>query len=67
MSSFEGEKMQTQHNVLRYRIDLQFHDYEPAIETDDNGHSSRNIDYKIKRKKAIKQEIGCKFIRIDPA
>ena len=25
-----------------------------------------NIDYKIKRQKAIEQELRCKFIRIDP-
>ena len=27
---------------------------------------TRNVDYKIKRQKAIEQELGCKFIRIDP-
>ena len=66
MSSFEGEKMQTQYNVLGYRIHLYFHDYKLAIETNENGHSDRNIDYEIKRKKPIEQEIGCKFIRINP-
>ena len=34
MSSFEGENMQTQYNVLSYRIDLYFHDYKLAIEID---------------------------------
>ena len=29
MSSFEGGNMQTQYNVLSYRIDLYFHDYKP--------------------------------------
>ena len=33
---------------------------------DENGHSDRNIDYEIKRQKAIELELGCKFIRIDP-
>ena len=27
---------------------------------------TRNIDCKIKRQKAIEQELGSKFIRIDP-
>ena len=36
MSSFEGENMQTQYNVLSYRIDLYFHDYKLAIEIDKN-------------------------------
>ena len=53
------------HNVLRYRIDLYFQDYKLAIEIDENGHSDRNINSKIKRQKAIEQELGCKFIRID--
>ena len=50
MSSFELENMQTQY-VLGYRIDLYFHDYKLAVENDENGHSSRNIDQKIKRQK----------------
>ena len=47
-SSFEGVNMQTQYRVLRYRIDLHFHDYKLAIEIDENVHSNRNIDYEIK-------------------
>ena len=53
MSSFEGENMQTQYNVLSDRIDLYFHDYKLAIEIDENGHNHRNIDYEIKRQKSI--------------
>ena len=48
-SSFEGEKMQKQYNVLGYRIDLYFYDYKLEIKVDENGHSNRNVDYKIKR------------------
>ena len=66
MSSFERENMQTQYNVLSYRIELYFHDYKLTIEVDENGHSDRNIDYELKRQKAIEQELGCKYIRIDP-
>ena len=66
MSSFEGENMQAQYNLLSYRIHLYFHDSELTIEIDENRHSDRNIEYKIKRQKAIKQELGCKSIRIDP-
>ena len=28
-------------------------------------HNDRNIDYKVKRQKAIEEETDCKFIRID--
>ena len=41
--------MQTQYNVLSYRIDLYFHDYQLALEICENGHSDRNIDYEIQR------------------
>ena len=66
MSSFEGKNLQRQYNVSGYRIDLYFLDYKLAIETDENGHSDRNIGYKIKKQKAIEQELNCEFIRIDP-
>ena len=65
MSSFEGEHIQTQYHVLSYRIDLNFHDYNLAIEIVENENSYRNIDYEIKRQKAIYQQLGCKFFRID--
>ena len=66
MSTFEGENMKPQYNFLSYRIDLYFHEYKFAIECDENGHSDIDIDYEIKTQKAIEQELGCKFIRIDP-
>ena len=55
ISSFEGKNIQMQHNVLGYRIDLYFHDYKIAIEIDKNRNSDRNIDYEIKRQKAMQQ------------
>ena len=60
------QKRCTQYNVLSYSIDLYFHDCKLAIEIDENGQSNRSIDYEIKRQKAIAQELGCKFIRINP-
>ena len=60
------EKTANTVNVLGYGIDLYFHDYKLAIEIDGNSHSARNIVYKTKREKAIEQELGCEFIRIDP-
>ena len=44
---------------------LYFSDHKLAIEIDENGRSEKNIQYKIKRQKAIEQEPGCKFIRIE--
>ena len=35
-------------------------------EIDENGDSYRNLGYETKRQKAMEQDLGCKFIRIDP-
>ena len=43
-------------NVLSYWVDLSSHKL--AIEIDENRHSNRNIDYEIKRQKAIEQNLG---------
>ena len=65
MDAFEGENMQAQYSVLDYINYLYFHDYQLAIELDENGHKDRNIDHEIKRQKALEKELGCEFIRID--
>ena len=51
--SFKEENLQTQYDILSYRIELYSHDYKLAIQIDENRHSDRNIDYKRKRQKAI--------------
>ena len=53
--AFEGENMQTQDNVLGYRIDLYFHDYNLAIEVDEKDHKDKNIDHEIKRQTALEK------------
>ena len=65
ISSLAKGNMQIQYNFLSYRIDLYFHDYQLAIEIDENRHSDRNIDSEIKRKKSVEQELCCKIIAID--
>ena len=55
MDAFERENMQTQYNVLGYRIDLYFHDYKLVKEVDEKGHKDRNVDNEIKRHKAIEK------------
>ena len=39
--------METQYNVLNYRIDLYLQDYKLAIEIDEKRHRSRNIDCNV--------------------
>ena len=53
MNWFKGENMQTQYNVLSYRIDLYFHDCRLAIEIFENGYSDRNIEYKKQQNKNL--------------
>ena len=42
MRSIEGENTQKHFNTISFKIDLK-------IEIDENLHSNKNIDYKIKR------------------
>ena len=65
-STFERENMQTQHSVLSYRIDLYFHKYKLAIEVDELRHAHRSVNNEIERQGALKRELNCVFIGIDP-
>ena len=67
MRAFSTEEVSLQHIVLGYRIDAYFIKHKLAIEIDEQGYNNRNIDYEIKRQKAIKKELGCEFIRFNPA
>ena len=62
LKSFPGIKMIQQYFVLnnKYKIDLYLPDYRVAIEIDKKGH----ID-KERRQKYIKEELDCKFKRIN--
>ena len=64
-SSSEGENMQTQYSMLGYGVDIYFHDYKLAIEIDENGHSDRNIDYKIKKSKSNRYLCMCMCMYVD--
>ena len=67
MTVFAVEKVILQHNVLGYRIDAYFFKHKLAMEVDEQGHNNRDIDYEIERQKPIENELGCEFIRINPA
>ena len=56
-----------QHNILGYKIDAYFPKYKSAIQVDEQGHNGRDIGYEIERQQTIEKELGCKFIRINPA
>ena len=67
MTLFSAEKIILHYNVLGYRIDAYFPKYKLTIEVDEQGHNDRDIDYEIRRQKAIEKELGCEFIRINRA
>ena len=51
-----AEKIILQCNFLGYRIDAYSPKYKLAIEVDEQGHNDREIDYEIRRQKAIEKE-----------
>ena len=65
VTMFAVEEIILQHNVLGYRIDAYFFKHKLAIEVDEQGHNDRDIDYGIRRQKAIENELGFEFIRIN--
>ena len=67
MTLFAAEETILQHNVLGYRIDAYFLKHKLVIEVDEQVQNDRDIDYEIRRQKAIEKELGCEFIRINPA
>ena len=46
ISKFEEKNMQTQYNVLGYKIDLYFHDDKLVIEIDENSPSKKTLNIK---------------------
>ena len=48
---------------ILFRIDVYFTEYFLAAEIDDQNHENRELIFKDKRQKALKKELGCKFIR----
>ena len=66
LEMFSKEEILLQHLVLGYKIDAYFVKYKLAIEIDEHNHESRD-DQKELSKNAIKQKLGCIFIRINPS
>ena len=66
MTFFAAEEIILQHSVLGYRIHALFPKYKLATEVDEQGHNDRDIDYEIERQKAIRNKLGCEFLRINP-
>lgn len=67
MKVFQAKNILLQHYVLEaYRIELYFPEYKLAVEVDEKGHKDRNEHKENERESAIKERLGCTFIRINP-
>ena len=66
MKMFSKEKILLQHSVLSYSIDLYLLKHKLAIVVDEKGHKDREEHKEIERQRAIKKELDCKFIGINP-
>ena len=66
LEAFSREEILLQHPVLGYKIDAYFVKYKLAVEIDENDHALRDSEKELSRENAIKQRLGCKFIRINP-
>ena len=56
---FSAEEILLQRNVLGYKIDAYFRKYKLAKEIDELGHKNRDIDYEIRRQKALEKDLDC--------
>ena len=63
---FSAEEINLQYNAAGYRIVAYFPKYKLTIEVGEQGHNNRDIDYEIRRQKALEKELGCEFITINP-
>ena len=53
--------------AVDFKTQLGFNSMIQYCQVDEQGHYDRDIDYEIERQEAIEKELGCKFIRINPA
>ena len=61
------KKIQVDKNGCKYillKFDIYFSERLLALETDEKGHTDRDVIFEEKRQKALKRKLGCKFIRI---
>lgn len=64
--AFPGENIELQKQVLGYRIDLYFTDYNIAVEFDEEHHHA-HIDLDAIRQARIETELKCTFVRARPS
>ena len=61
------KKIQVDKNGCKYillKFDIYFSERLLALDTDEKGHTDRDVIFEEKRQKALERKLGCKFIRI---
>ena len=66
MKIFCSEKILLRQSVLNHRIDLYLPRRKLEIEVDEKGQKDRDKCKEIEKGNAIKEDLDCKFIRINP-
>ena len=61
MIPFEFQK-----RVANYRVDLYLPNQNLAIEIDENNRADRDPSYEQAREECVREELGCKLLRINP-
>ena len=62
------KKIQADKNGCKYilfKIDIYFSECFLPVETDETGHTDRDISFEEKRQKALEKKLRCKFISIN--
>lgn len=63
---FDGEHMEQQFSVGRFRIDLYFTKYKIAVECDEYDHQDRDAQKEYERQEFITKQLGCRWVRFNP-
>lgn len=66
LKAFDGETIEFQKVVGKYRIDVYFPNYRLAVEIDEHDHDDRDVLYEEKRQAFLEKKLNCEFIRVNP-
>ena len=50
---------------ILFRIDIYFTEYSLAVETDEKGHTDRDLIFEQERQEALGKKLNCTFIKIN--
>ena len=66
MKVFTNKEILLRHSVLSYRINLYFPKHGLTVKVDEKGYKGKNEYKEVEKENALKEDLDCKFIRINP-